>query len=82
MFRVVVEQEAEDNIRFLDHKVKGQNSGSGYPVRWFNEIHAAIAGLAESAERYGPAYEDGFFAETIRQRLYESYKIFFTIRGN
>ena len=81
MFQVLVEREAKDNIRLLYRGLERHNPGFGYPVRWLNEIQAAISDLAESAERYGPAYEDRFFTETIRQRLYGSYKILFTIRG-
>lgn len=81
MLQVIVEQEARDNVRLLYQDLKKRNPGSEYPVRWFVGIRAAIVELGESAERCGPAYEDRFFAETIRQRLYESYKILFTIRG-
>jgi hypothetical protein len=28
------------------------------------------------------AYEDRFFSETIRQRLFDSWRILFTIRGS
>ena len=80
MFRVVVEREARDNVRARYDELKTRTPGSDHPARWFDEIRAAIAGLAESAERCGLAYEDRFFAETIRQRLHGSYKILFTIR--
>jgi plasmid stabilization system protein ParE len=82
VFRVIVEQEARENIRALYDELKTRNPGSSYPVRWFDEIRVTIAALAESAERCGLAYEDRFFAETIRQRLHESYKVLFTIRGD
>lgn len=82
MFRVVVEREARDNVRHLYDDLRARNPGSSYPARWFAEIRAAIVDLAESAERCGLAYEDRFFVETIRQRLQDSYKILFTIRGD
>ena len=82
MFRVVVEQEARDNLRVLFSELRTRNPGSDYPVRWFYEIRAAITGLADGAERCGIAYEDRFFAETIRQRLHQSYKVLFAIRGD
>jgi plasmid stabilization system protein ParE len=40
----------------------------------------AIRGLATSVQACGLAYEDRFFAETIRQRLFDSYEILFVIR--
>lgn len=80
MLLVIVEQEAKDNIRLLYRDLQSRNPGSDYPAVWFDGI-PAVAALAEAAERSGLAYEDRFFAETIRQRLYDSYKILFTIRG-
>jgi plasmid stabilization system protein ParE len=82
VFRVVVEREARDNIRDLFRDLKERDPGSGYPVRWLSGIQAAITDLAVSAERHGPAYEDRFFTDLIRHRLYESYKILFTIRDD
>jgi hypothetical protein len=32
------------------------------------------------AQQWGLAYEDRFFAETIRQQLFDSYKILLAIR--
>lgn len=82
MFRVVVEAEAAENLRLHYRNLQERAPGSDYPVRWYRGIRAAIRELATSAEQCGPAFEDRYFAETIRQRLYESYKILFTIRGD
>lgn len=67
MDRVKVEQEAKENLR-----AHYMNRG----------IRTAILGLATSADRCGPAYEDRYFREKIRHRLYDSYKVLFTIRGD
>ncbi len=81
MFRVRVELEAKDNLRTEYRNLQRRNPGSDYPDRWYYGIRAAIRDLATSAEMCGVAYEDRYFAETIRQRLYDSYKILFAIRG-
>ncbi len=82
MFRVIVEQAVKDDVLLLYCDLKTRHPGSHHPVRWLDDIQAAIAELAESAERCGLAYEDRFFAETVRQRLHNSYKILFAIRGD
>jgi plasmid stabilization system protein ParE len=82
VFRVRVEAEAKNNLRLHYQNLQERNPGSEYPTRWFYGIRAAIRDLATSAEQCGLAYEDRFFAATIRQRLYHSYKILFTVRGD
>lgn len=80
MLRVRVEAEAKGNIRQHYQNLRERNPGSSYPDRWYAGIRAAIRDLANSARECGLAYEDRFFAETIRQRLFDSYKILFVIR--
>lgn len=82
MFRVRIEAEAKDNIREHHRNLRQRNPGSGYPDRWYAGVRAAIRDLAVSAQECGPAYEDRFFTETIRQRLFDSYKILFVIRDD
>jgi plasmid stabilization system protein ParE len=80
VFRVTIELEARENLRTHYQNLRARNPGSDYPDRWYFEIRAAIRELAASAEECGLAYEDRFFADAIRQRLFDSYKILFTIR--
>lgn len=80
MSKVVVEPEAKSNLRAHYLNLQRHATDPGYPARWFAGIRAAILDLAHTAEECGPAYEDRFFSETIRQRLFHSYKILFTIR--
>jgi plasmid stabilization system protein ParE len=80
VFRIRIEAEAKDNLRDHYHSLRARNPGSEYPNRWYAGIRAAIRDLAASAQGCGLAYEDRFFAETIRQRLFDSYKILFVIR--
>jgi plasmid stabilization system protein ParE len=80
VFQVRIEAEAKDNLRKHYVSLKARNPGSTYPDTWYFGIRAAIRDLAASANHCGLAYEDRYFAETIRQRLYDSYKILFTIR--
>ena len=80
MFRVRMEAEAKTNLRDHYQDLRSRNPGSEYPGRWYFGIRAAIRDLATSAPECGLAYEDRFFAETIRQRLFDSYKILFVIR--
>lgn len=82
MYRVKVEQEANDNLRTHYMNLQEQYPGSPYPGEWYHGMRAAIRDLAVSAQRCGPAYEDRFFREHIRQRLYDSYKVLFTIRDD
>lgn len=82
MLRVRMETEAKENLRQHYQNLRTRNPGSSYPDRWYAGIRAAIRDLAHSARRCGLAYEDGYFAETIRQRLYDSYKILFVIRDD
>lgn len=76
-----MEAEAKNTLR-QHHDPKSRNPGSAHPDRWYFGIRAAIRDLAASAKECGPAYEDRFFAETIRQRLFDSYKILFVIRAD
>ena len=80
MFRVRIEIEAKSNLRRLYRNLQARSVGSDYAAQWYYGIRDAIRDLATSAEECGVAYEDRFFAETIRQRLYDSYKILFVIR--
>lgn len=82
MFRVRIEAEAKNNLLKHYRNLQSRNPGSEYPARWYYGIRAAIKDLATSARECGVAYEDRFFAETIRQRLFDSYKILFAIRDN
>jgi plasmid stabilization system protein ParE len=81
MFRVKIEREAKDNLREHYLNLRKQSSASGYAVEWYRGIRAAIRNLETSAQRCGTAYEDRYFREHIRHRLYDSYKVLFTIRG-
>lgn len=80
MFRVKVEQEAKENLRKHYRRLQERYPGSAYPADWYYGIRAAIEDLSESAEQCGLAYEDRYFAATIRQRLHDSYKVLFAIR--
>lgn len=80
MFRVRMEAEAKDNLREHYQNLWSRNPGSEYPDRWYFGIRAASRELGTSARECGLAYEDRFFAETIRQRLFDSYKVLFVIR--
>lgn len=82
MFRVRMEAGAKDNLRQHHDNLKSRNLGSSYPDRWYVGIRAAIRDLAASAKECGLACEDRFFAEAIRQRLFDSYKIQFVIRDD
>lgn len=82
MFRVRIEVEARNNLRKHYQTLRSRNPGSEYPHQWYHGIRAAIRDLAVSAQQCGLAYEDRFFAETIRQRLFDSYKILFAIRAD
>jgi plasmid stabilization system protein ParE len=82
VFRVRIEAEARENLRQHYLNLRSRNPGSEYPDRWYAGIRAAIRNLADSGRECGPAYEDRFFAETIRQRLHDSYKILFVIRDD
>jgi hypothetical protein len=82
LYRVTIEQEAKDNLRTHYQNLRTRYPGSPYPLEWYYGIRAAIRELAHIAGGCGPAYEDRFFAERIRHRLFDSYKILFTIRGD
>ncbi len=81
MFRVFIEGEARDNLRTHYLSLQARLPDSDFPDRWYYGIRAAIRELSTSAEQCGVAYEDRFFAETIRQKLVGSYKVLFTIHG-
>jgi len=82
LYRVTLELEASDNLRAHYRNLRARNPGSSYPDDWYFGIRAAIRSLADSADGCGLAYEDRYFTERIRQKLYESYKILFAIRGD
>lgn len=80
MFRVRIEAEAKNNLRKHYQTLRSHNPGSAYADQWYYGIRATIRDFANSADQCGLAYEDRFFAKTIRQRLFDSYKILFAIR--
>jgi plasmid stabilization system protein ParE len=82
VFQVRIEVEARNNLRSHYQNLRARSPGSDYPVQWYYGIRDAIRKLATSAEQNGPAYEDRFFSEAVRQELHDSYKILFTIRGD
>ena len=71
-----------DNLRAHYLNLQDRAPGSAYANAWYFGIRAAIRELATTAEQHGLAYEDRYFAETIRQRLYDAYKILYLIRGD
>lgn len=82
MYRVGIEAEARDNLRAHYRNLQARSPSSAYAAEWYYGIRAAIRELATSAEQSGLAYGDRFFAESIRQRRFDSYKVLFTIRGD
>ncbi|MGK7312201.1 MAG: type II toxin-antitoxin system RelE/ParE family toxin [Candidatus Longimicrobiales bacterium M2_2A_002] len=82
MYRVKVEQEAKENLRAHYLNLQKQFPGSEYPREWYRGIRTVILDWATSADRCGPAYEDRYFRENIRHRLYDPYKVPFTIRSD
>jgi plasmid stabilization system protein ParE len=82
LYRLTIEQEAKDNLRAHYQNLRTRHPGSLYPSEWYYGIRAAIRELARMADECGPAYEDRFFVERIRHRLFESYKILFAIRAD
>ena len=82
MFRVRIEVEASNNLRDHYQSLRERSKGSTYPQKWYYGIRDAIRDLAASADQCGLAYENRYFAETIRQRLFDSYKILFVIRDS
>jgi plasmid stabilization system protein ParE len=82
VYRVRLEAEASDNLRAHYRNLRARGAGSRYPDEWYYGIRAAILDLATSAAHCGLAYEDRYFEETVRQRVHDSYKILFTIRGD
>ena len=80
MFRVRIEGEARNNLRKHYQDLRSCDPGSRYPDQWYYGIRAAIRDLAESGQQCRVAYEDRFFAETMRLRPVDSYKILFAIR--
>jgi plasmid stabilization system protein ParE len=82
LYRVTIEQEAKNNLRTHFQNLRTHNPGSSYPDEWYLGIREAIRSLASSAAECGLAYEDRFFAERIRHKLYDSYKILLAIRGD
>ena len=56
----------------------------GYPQtadRWIDAIYETIASLRSSPHRCPLAREDEVFTEELRQLIYKSHRIIFTIRG-
>jgi len=82
VLRVQIEIEARNNLRAHYQNLRARSPGSDYPAQWYFGIRATIRDLATSAAECGLAYEDRFFGEAIRQRLYDAYKILFTIRDD
>jgi hypothetical protein len=80
VFRVRIEGEAKNNLGKHYQNLRSRNPVSNYPDPGYYGVRAAIRDLAASAQQCGLAYEDRFFSETIRQRLFDSYKILFAIR--
>jgi hypothetical protein len=82
MFRVRIESEAKNNLRKHYQALRSRNPDSEYPEHWYYGIRAAIRDLAHSAAQCGLAYEDRYFADAIRQGLFDAYKILFVLRDD
>lgn len=77
MYKVKVEKGAKASIKKLYREMVGAD-----PDEWLAKAEAAIADLAESADKTGLAHEDQFYKEEIRHRMFARHVILLTKRGN
>ena len=79
-YAVVVQPEAEADIEAA-YLYLFEAASPDVAIRWFNEIEAVMATLAEFPNRCPKAPEDAYFSDEIRHLLVEPYRILFTIRA-
>ncbi|HEX5726549.1 MAG TPA: type II toxin-antitoxin system RelE/ParE family toxin [Longimicrobiaceae bacterium] len=77
-YDVQVERQADADIEeayayYLEH-------APGYADGWLDGLREALGSLRRMPQRCGLARENRFFKAEIRQLLYESYRVLFTIR--
>lgn len=80
-FRVVIEDEAALNIREYGRWIVGE----GAPLnaeRWVDGIEEAIRSLSSMPERFPLAPESGVFERPIRQLVFKSHRVLFTVEGS
>lgn len=77
--RVIVQAPAEADAEAVYLGI--QKLAPHAAAEWFNGLVDAVESLSEMSERCPLTPETDEFVEEIRQLLYGSYRILFTIRG-
>jgi len=77
-FRVIIEERAAADIAAYATWIADQGS-PGNASRWIDGIEDAIESLALMPERCPLTFESEVFRRPIRQHLYKSHRVLFTI---
>jgi plasmid stabilization system protein ParE len=79
-FRVVIESPAQDDIENSFRWILEDSPQNA--IAWYTGIREATLTLATFPERCPIAPENQYFDQEIRQRIFKSHRILFTIREN
>ncbi len=80
MYTVIIEHPAEEEAERAYLHINEQAPLNA--ERWWNGLVDAILSLEEMPKRCPLAREDARFDEDIRQLVYKSHRILFTLRGD
>lgn len=79
-YQVIIEPAAADGIEDAYLWIAGQSPDAAH--RWYGELEAHIASLAQMPRRCALAPENDSFNEEIRHLLHGNYRVLFVIHGN
>lgn len=78
VFRAEARQEAIDVARYI-----AMHSDRDTALRWYKGLEEVVAGLTDMPGRFPYARENDQFSDVeLRQIIYESHRIVFTVRGD
>lgn len=76
-YAVIVTPEAEAQIATAYEYIAGRSPLNA--ARWLRDLYRQIEGLEEFPRRFGAAREQHHVSEEIRQAIFKSHRIIFTI---
>ena len=85
-YRVILQPQAERDIRTRAHWILGQSGSAARALRWTRGLRAKIATLATSPQRCPVDPDSDVYGEEVRVLLYgkrpSNYGVLFAIRGD
>lgn len=81
-FRVEFTPDARQDIIAYAQYIANQEKDGSRALAWYEGMHAAVMGLATMPNRHGLARENDIFEDEVRQVVYASHRIIYSVHEN